>query len=347
MRQIGKLDDPSHAERFVDLLAASGIDAKGEAGSGGVTIWVRDEDRLTEARALLTRFVADPDAAEFREAQVKARRARDEAAKRQQTTRRHVVSMRDRWSAPVHRRAPVTIVLICLSCAVALATGMGDSQQLLGDQLGGQVLRGLLIVDPIAAFEGLEATGATRTAEAASGVIDDAAIDDTWAFRGWSLRRGELWRLWTPCLIHFGVVHLLFNMLMLYRVGPMVESFSGSWRLALFVLGCGIAANVGGVLPEAAGGGWLAGGMSGVLYGLFGWGLMLQRYHRSRPVFFPPSTVFILLLWLVLGFTGMLDGPSTDAGGGYRIANWAHGVGFVSGLAVGYLQSLVSSRPSV
>lgn len=58
------------------------------------------------------------------------------------------------------------------------------------------------------------------------------------------LESGEYWRLLTPIFIHFGVLHLLFNMLWLWDLGGAVESRRGLWYFAGFVVVSGIGGNL-------------------------------------------------------------------------------------------------------
>src|SRR4029077_17402348 len=50
------------------------------------------------------------------------------------------------------------------------------------------------------------------------------------------IRHGQIWRLVTPMLIHFGALHILFNMLWLRDLGSMIEGRQSSWLLGLLVL---------------------------------------------------------------------------------------------------------------
>jgi len=70
--------------------------------------------------------------------------------------------------------------------------------------------------------------------------------------------------------------------------------------------------------------------MSGVVYGLLGYIWIRGKFDPASGLYLHSSTVVMMLLWLVAGFTGWL-GP---------IANGAHLGGLVMGMAWGWLSSL-------
>ncbi|MCZ8381432.1 rhomboid family intramembrane serine protease [Mycobacterium sp. CPCC 205372] len=79
---------------------------------------------------------------------------------------------------------------------------------------------------------------------------------------------GEWWRLVTSAFLHYGITHLLFNMLALYFVGPQLEAALGRLRFGALY---GLSALGGSVLvyllsPLNTG----TAGASGAVFGLFG-----------------------------------------------------------------------------
>jgi len=82
-----------------------------------------------------------------------------------------------------------------------------------------------------------------------------------------ALKGGEYWRIATPIFLHFGLIHLGFNLFALTQVGPSIEEIYGRTRtLLLFVL-TGLIANLVS-LPFIWGG--VSAGASGALMGLIG-----------------------------------------------------------------------------
>lgn len=58
------------------------------------------------------------------------------------------------------------------------------------------------------------------------------------------LERGEYYRLFTCMFLHFGIEHLLFNMLILIFAGDMLIGQTGSFKYLLVYLGGGMAGNL-------------------------------------------------------------------------------------------------------
>jgi GlpG protein len=135
-----------------------------------------------------------------------------------------------------------------------------------------------------------------------------------------------LWRLITPIFIHFSLLHILFNMLWLRDLGGMIEGRQSTGKLAILVLAIAVCSNLGQFLV----GGPVFGGMSGVVYGLLGYIWMRGKFDPGSGLFVHPVTVGMMIIWFFACFTPIVP----------HVANAAHGVGLVMGVAWGYLSSL-------
>lgn len=143
-----------------------------------------------------------------------------------------------------------------------------------------------------------------------------------------ALSAGEVWRLFSPALIHLGGLHLVFNMLWVWEFGRRIEMLEGKLRLLLVVVASGVIANI----TQYLAGSILFGGMSGVIYALLGYMVVFDKLSSSAVYQLPRGIVGFMLVWLVLGFTQF-----TDALGLGKIANAAHTAGLLSGVGIALL----------
>ncbi len=143
---------------------------------------------------------------------------------------------------------------------------------------------------------------------------------------GGPLASGEPWRLITPILLHFGGVHLVFNLLWWWTLGGIIERFQSSFQLAMLTLGIGLVSNAGQYWAD----GPAFGGLSGVIYGLMGYLWLYGRVNPRAGYQLQPAIVNFMLVWMVLGFTGLI-GP---------VANAAHLSGLLAGCAIGVVFGL-------
>ena len=133
----------------------------------------------------------------------------------------------------------------------------------------------------------------------------------------------EYWRLVTPIFLHFSVMHLAFNLLLLWVFGQKIESRDSSLLMLGLVLCFAVISNMAQY--------WLSGsnfgGMSGVVYGILGYCWLWDRLAPRRAYGFPPALMGFMLFWLALGFTDI----TAQVGFGH-MANAAHLAGLVAGL---------------
>lgn len=145
-----------------------------------------------------------------------------------------------------------------------------------------------------------------------------------------TLAGGQVWRLFTPALLHFGWMHLIFNMLWVWYFGRQVESIQGWRRLGLIVVVAALFSN----LAQYFTGTVLFGGMSGVDYALLGYVWLMSRRRPESGLFVPQMLMVFMLGWMVFTMTGL-----GDAFGFGNVANEAHLGGLLIGLIMGWFAS--------
>ncbi|WP_288375330.1 rhomboid family intramembrane serine protease [uncultured Pseudomonas sp.] len=151
-----------------------------------------------------------------------------------------------------------------------------------------------------------------------------------------SLGEGQWWRLVSPMLLHFGVLHLAMNGLWYWELGRRIELRQGPWALLALTLVFSLVSNLA---QHFIGGPNLFGGLSGVLYGLLGY-LWLFQWLAPNPLFSLPRGVLVMMLiWLVICLSGVVG----QLGFG-QIANAAHVGGLLIGCLTGLLGGLLARR---
>ncbi|MCU1426751.1 MAG: rhomboid family protein [Actinomycetia bacterium] len=98
-----------------------------------------------------------------------------------------------------------------------------------------------------------------------NGNIEGTRAQTSWALYGPAVAHGEWYRLVSSGFIHFGILHIAFNMLILYQVGLVLESASGSSRFATLYATSLLTGSLGALIasPHA-----LSGGASGAVFGV-------------------------------------------------------------------------------
>lgn len=297
MRVIGEFKERAKAQKFSDYLTKAEIENEiiedDEEGNIIHELWVHNDDDLERSEELLAKFVENPEAEEFQGVEEAARKKKREARKESKDGP-NIVDARttvfNRTGAPP--RGLITMIIIFVCVAVAVFSDFGSDKMM---------LRPLFIQDPLPdqpffVFESLP-----------------------------EVSRGEVWRLFTPMLIHFGILHLLFNMLWMLDLGSMVEDRKSSVFYFIFVMSVSLVSN----LAQYAAGSVLFGGMSGVVYGLLGYVWIKGKSDPGSRLYLHPDTVFFMIVWYFLCLFGVIP----------HVANAAHTAGLVMGMAWGFFSS--------
>ena len=150
------------------------------------------------------------------------------------------------------------------------------------------------------------------------------------------LRSEDILHVWTwitAIFAHGSPMHLLFNAIVLYFFGPIVERKVGSKMFTILFLGAGIAAGlaqvlVGLVLVDPRG----VVGASGAILAVMGVLTVLNPNLRVLLFFVVPMPLWLLTLGFAAFSVFIMIGGGIGAGG---IAHVAHLIGLVIGLLYG------------
>jgi membrane associated rhomboid family serine protease len=107
---------------------------------------------------------------------------------------------------------------------------------------------------------------------------------------------GDWWRLITAAFLHYGPIHLGFNMLFLYWIGTPVEEYLGRSRFLLVYLVSGLAGSAGALVLSP---GSVTVGASGAIFGILGAALVLER---QGAYVLGGSAMGLIVINLALGF---------------------------------------------
>lgn len=199
-------------------------------------------------------------------------------------------------------RAPLTFVLIAVCCILAVLAPLQAPTPLTLDLLYPDFSYG------------------TRTI-VLSRVIDDFGFAD-------------FARMITPILLHGGILHLLFNMMWMWELGPRIERAQSSLVFAVTIVLIALVSNTVQYLFGGAPGfpSRNFGGMSGVVFGLFSYIWMWQLIDPRKGLALPRSLIWFMIASLVVMTVLNLR----------IIANEAHMGGFIAGIVFGAAAALTS-----
>jgi membrane associated rhomboid family serine protease len=139
--------------------------------------------------------------------------------------------------------------------------------------------------------------------------------------------RHEYWRLLTALFLHYGALHLAFNLYALYLLGPELERILGSFKFTISYLISGLGSSAGVVILSALRftKADLLVGASGCVMGVIGVSAGLLLRHRQSPLAGRRLRNIIVIVALQTAFD--LSTP--------QVSLAAHLSGFLTGVGVG------------
>ena len=201
-------------------------------------------------------------------------------------------------------------------------------EDLLGRRIARPAVTWLLIVANTLVFIAMVANGANVW-------HSPSGVQLAWGANfGPATQDGEWWRLASAMFIHFGLLHLAFNMWALWDGGRLVERMYGHLRFIALYLASGLAGNLLSLVVQ--GNDAISGGASGAIFGVYG-ALLACLWRERRNLHIEE---FRWLFWGALAFSAVSIALGFLIPG---IDNSAHIGGFVTGI----LGGIALARPLV
>lgn len=332
MRQLATLPSADAARTLADYLLTLRIDTKLEQQPDGWALWVRDEDQVSRARQELEEFNRNPHDPRYTASSREAEALRRHKASEEKAYHRRQDRFNRRMSSAA-ARGPWTIALIVASALITVLCDSGGPE--LSQALSIAPYR--IVQVPLNPSQPVSEEGGAYALRLHSPGLEP-------------ILHGEIWRLVTPIFMHVTILHLVFNMCWLYTLGGAIERQRGALRYVSLVLVLAVLSNLtqyffghptwdGSTLrlvrqPNFA-------GMSGVVYGLFGYIWMKARFQPELGLGMHPSTVTFMMLWFFLCMT-----PWIRFLIGSGVANGGHAGGLIAGMLIGYAPTLWHSLRS-
>ncbi|MFC3123090.1 rhomboid family intramembrane serine protease GlpG [Agaribacter flavus] len=141
----------------------------------------------------------------------------------------------------------------------------------------------------------------------------------------------QWWRLLGPNFLHFSFVHVAFNLLWWWLLGGKLEQTFGTLGLLLIFIAASLSANLGQLFFSGPN----FGGMSGVVYALFGFIWWIGWLRPAWGIAMPKAYIGFLLFWIALGYLNVLP---------VNMANEAHLFGLIAGCVMAALVHIGSKK---
>ena len=321
MRELHTFSDQQIAARLSGFLTSHLIVNQVEQEHGEWTIWIVSDDQRQQARQVLETFLDDPYAESVTAAIATVKKTPAPAEQRRSSSNENVTRrLRERWDGVWYRCFPLTVILIGLSVlVVALTTDWKASLKQGGlffptcNNPESSLLEALFI-QPARGFQ----TADNFFLE----LFRDPSKPDPEGL----LKSGQYWRLVTPIFLHFGVLHIFFNMHWMWGLGRYIEFVRGTTRFGALVFIVAVVSNVAQLYWSGPN----FGGMSGVVFGLMGYAWMKGKTQPHQGIGLSQDQFVYSVFFMVMCMTGIFG----------NVANACHFAGFVTGIAIGARQAL-------
>ena len=157
----------------------------------------------------------------------------------------------------------------------------------------------VLIAVNVLAFLGSLAGGGAVATRGGGSVIDNGALF------GPDVANGEVWRLVTSGFLHAGLIHIAFNMYLLYILGTLLEPALGRGRFSVLYFTSLLGGSLGAlaIQPDS-----LTVGASGAVFGLMAGAVVMMRARGFDPMASGIPALIALNLLITFVFPGISIG---------------------------------------
>jgi GlpG protein len=251
-----------------------------EYGNINCRIWVYDEDQFDQAQSIADDFFKSPDDAKFQISERAAKSILEPVQSSIKKAPQNLVRATRDFSFNRESLGVITLYLLVL-CAIIFIFDQLTSPKyeristaipytpVFSSPLKKQLLydypHAFVYIDKLVSLYGIEKLQAPEDLPAEGkylieqylttpywqGIYNQIVsrlkhITSNWDFKApmfEKIRQGEVWRLFTPALMHYDIFHIFFNMIWLIVLGRQIEQRIGKWKYILFVLATGIFSN--------------------------------------------------------------------------------------------------------
>lgn len=358
MRQIGAFSEEVLAAEFVQRLHKEHITALVEEDDGSFVVWVHDEGHIKHAKQLYQELKKDG----FKEL------SSQEFIKKSRVVPKVEISPLPSKKSDVEKpfyQPFITKILIFL-CAFVYLYGVVQEykqKEKLPGMLGMSKFATYLLIDYpesiVLTKELIEKYGFERVKnntlpKEALPLVKELNADVPWMgvyniilspkenrHKLWQgelfsdVKKGEVWRLFSPAILHRDLLHFLFNVLWLAVLGRMVEMNMGRVKFSFFVLTAALISNVCQYFIT----GPFFMGISGVVAAFIGY-IWVRKKRAPWEVYDLQKQMMTFFMIYIFGLVGVqviifLLSYFQVYSVPFSIANTAHVIGFFTGAFFG------------
>jgi len=341
MRLIASISSYDEGQKFSRFLSSEGIKNSCDKGENGENcqIWIFEEDDVALSKQWYEEFVRDPNDLWFHTHGYK-----EKEGDVVQVSAEVNVQKQSLLQAAESGFITYTLLITCVALFLLGELGFefGESHSWRDEAFGGyNSIEKVMMYDiprhPRAYWHGVYREAIVRKQLGIQSLTYEGPMFE-------KIKEGQIWRLFTPALLHGSLLHICFNLLWLHVLGKQMEIRLGIFRFSLFIVITALVSNFFQYIMS----GFQFVGLSGVICGMVGYVWMRLDYAAWEGYDLPRSTLRFLTMFILgvaavqtIFFVVAMSGGGSHSTG---IANAAHIMGGVSGAILGRMEYFAWKR---